>query len=149
MKPSIRNRAARGSWRTLATGLLALALAGCASTGTKEVAAEDVETRSQQRWEALLAKDYAAAYEYLTPAQRAKLTAERYAAQTSVLPVKWTSADVLDAECEQDRCDVRVDLGFRVRSHLPGVGWIDSKHIVVEKWLRLEGAWYYLPESAS
>ena len=149
-------RAGMGRWPLIGAGLLALALAGCASTGKIEsagsaeatAAADDVEVRSKQRWEALLAKDYATAYQYLTPGHRAKVTAERYGAQVSVLPVKWTSAEVLASECVEDRCDVRVNLGFRVRSHLPGVGWIDSKQVVVEKWLRLDGAWYYLPESA-
>jgi len=150
-------RAGRGYWSVIVGGLLALGLAGCASTGSKESAGSteapaaatvNVEARSKQRWEALLAKDYAAAYQYLTPGERSKLTAERYGAQVSVLPVKWSSAEVLDSECDGERCDVRVNLGFRVRSHLPGVGWIDSRQVVVEKWLRLDGAWYYLPESA-
>lgn len=145
-------RTSTGAWRLLATGVFALLLAGCASTGAPgqpAPVAEGVEQRSTQRWDHLLAKQYVEAYGFLTPGHRAKLTPERYAAQVSVLPVKWTSAEVLGSECVEDRCDVRVDLGYRVRSHLPGVGWIESRRVVVEKWLRLDGSWYYLPEGAS
>ena len=142
MNPMMRNLG-----RAALLGLAVAALAACAG-GTRQPPKPAVE-RAAERWQHLLAAEYETAWEYLSPGYRAKIPANRYAAQTAARPVKWTSAEVQGEECDAsgEACDVRVKLGFRVRSRLPGVGWVDATDIVVERWLLLDGAWYNLPDA--
>ena len=122
-------------------GLLVAALAsGCASVGSAFLPAEDaVLKRAQARWDALVERDWKAAYAYMTPGYRAVVPLKRYSNQFSG-PAQWDSAKAKSAKCEETRCVVNVEISYRLL--LPGhTNRVDSTH-VEEVWVREEGQWY-------
>jgi hypothetical protein len=131
--------------------VVALALlAGCGATGggAKSGGAPKggtVEERALARWNLLVARDGAGAYEYLTPGYRSTHPKEVYAAAMSSRPVKWTKAEFLDKECpDADTCTVRLVISFELRM-AAGVGTVSSIDMQKEKWIRIKGEWYHLP----
>lgn len=137
--------------RALRIPFLALALtllAGCAASGGKSVATVPPEERAQQRWDALLAGDFIKAYGFLSPGMRSESTAEAYAAQMSVRPVKWQAAEVAGAECEADDagglCRVTVRVTFTAPANTPGVKQLGSTTSLIERWIQVDGQWYFV-----
>ncbi|MGB6100895.1 MAG: nuclear transport factor 2 family protein [Comamonas sp.] len=124
--------------RRLATAaLLLLGLAGCAALqpATPE---EAVTARAEQRWKALIAHDWDAAYQFLTPAFRATMNSERWAYRFVGVP-KWLEAPVQSAKCEDDKCTVVV----RIVVDYPTKANTKTLHTdVTETWLREDGQWY-------
>jgi hypothetical protein len=138
----------------VAVGCLAglLALAGCATTSgpvgsealpqgalTPERQAEIVKKRFQERWDALIAKDYARAYSYLSPSARALLTEAQFTSRFS--KGNFKKAEPLEITCEEDVCEVRFVLTYdhgRVKGIPTPTG---------EKWFFRDGeAWFNLVE---
>jgi hypothetical protein len=121
--------------------VLSLVAAGCASTGGlgSKPPEEVVLTRAQDRWKALLKRDWATAYEYVTPAYRALVPLDRYGNQFSG-PVQWEGATAKSAKCEEKRCEVVVEIVFRTL--LPGHrDRVSSTHIQ-ETWVLEDGQWF-------
>lgn len=138
--------------RPLAAALALALLAGCAtSPGPRAVderpREEVVAERAQSRWDLLVAGRFIEAYAFLTPGARQLRSAERYEAELAGRPVKWTGAKVLETSCEAEfpACEVRVEVGFKVRSSLTGVGWLESRSILEERWIGLDGEWFHAP----
>jgi uncharacterized protein YceK len=135
------------SFRSLASFFLAglavsaaLLTGGCAATvSASRPAKEIVGERAQARWDALVRRDWSAAYGYLTPAYRAVVSAERYGNQFAG-PMQWQSAKVQGVECEQTRCIATVEISFRLL--LPGHLDRVSATFVEETWLLEDGQWY-------
>lgn len=125
--------------RRFAVAALVLAtLAGCATVApvTSEQA---VSVRAQQRWKALMAHDWKAVHQFLTPAFGSTMSAERYAYRFVGAP-KWLDATVKSAKCEDDRCSVVVHI---VVEYLPkGTKSETLGTDVTETWLREDGQWY-------
>jgi hypothetical protein len=144
-----------GKW--MAVGCLAglLALAGCATTSgpvgseappqgaqgvlTPERQVEIVKKRFQERWDAVIARDYAKAYSYLSPPTRALVTEAQFTDRFSKVNSK--KAELLKITCEEDVCAVRFTLTYdhgRAKDIPTPTG---------EKWFFLDGeAWFSLPE---
>lgn len=126
--------------RLAALGLVAAFAAGCASIGAGYHAAEEIVLeRAQARWNALVERDWNAAYPYTTPAYRAIVPLKRYGNQFTG-PLQWESAKVHSATCEEARCTVRVEISFRML--LPGHTDRLSSTFVDEVWVLEEGSWY-------
>jgi hypothetical protein len=134
--PSIRRAAALGAF--------ALALAACSSGGSDA----DVDKRSIERWNFLIAHQAEKAYDLLTPGTRATQTRENYAAAMYSRPVRWTAAKFNRKECDADRCKVYVDVTYSVV--MPGGGAtgkpITTTSPQTETWVRVDGEWYFLPK---
>ena len=135
----------RSSMRSLrrafvVTGFASLAvLSGCATTAgsTPEQA---VIQRAQERWDHLLKSQYAKAYTYLTPAERAVTSEENYVQRFSS-GASWVSAKVASATCETaDRCNVTINLETRVVAR----GFKDPlKTTPTEIWVFENGKWWF------
>jgi hypothetical protein len=135
--------------------LAVFALGGCANApersatgkGGEEASPEEVpvEGRAVARWEALIAKRGMEAYDYLSPGVRSTKTREAYAAEMGSRPVKWLSVAFDHKECDGDRCTVWVNIEYEVK--MPGYqfGTVKSNAGLEERWIRLEGAWYHVP----
>ncbi len=136
-KPSIL-RALAGS--VLAAGLLA----GCAATGKPPE--EAVLERAQERLDLVLAEDYAAAYDFLSPGYRSSVTLAAYQRDMALRRVRWTDARAVGSECSEDVCKVRISMDFLVIGALPGVARYETKGSGEENWIRTDGQWYYLPK---
>jgi hypothetical protein len=141
--------------KNLKTTLLSLSLlgllAGCAAGpgGTKGEGGkkgDTVEARAVKRWELLIARNAADAYEFLTPGYRASHPKDQYASSMSTRPVVWKKIELMDKDCpDEDTCNVRliVDFELRIAAGIPGP--VSSTDVQKEKWLRIKGQWYHLP----
>lgn len=137
-------------------GFLAIAaiaaLAGCASGGgARGTGARDdsavLDARAVERWNLLIAKDFAKAYEYLSPGIRSTKSKEKYAQELSGTPVKWEKVQFLNKECASaDSCKVLVQIDYEVTIPSAGVGKVKVPAPVEEQWVRLKGKWYFVPQ---
>lgn len=144
-----------------------LFLAGCAtspSTGPKpETAAASTATvdpgqialRATRRWEHLIAREAEKAWDYLSPGYRETHPRDTYAAAMNNRPVQWYKVEVEEPaegeppalECAQPRaCTIKLKVHFKVRSHVPGLGTLDSWNVLKEHWVNVRGQWYLVPE---
>jgi hypothetical protein len=152
------------SWKMSTMRLIFLAgalglLTACAGSGTKSSAEETagapaaggVEARAKQRWDLMLAGKFAEAYDYFSPGYRAITPRDRYAASMVGRPVKWLSAEVRGKNCPADAgyCDVNVEVNYEMQSTLPGVGMLRSVGPVLERWIEIEGNWYFVPKEVT
>jgi hypothetical protein len=128
---------------TLPTACLATAaliLAGCAGpVASNRTPADIAVERAQARWDALMRRDWATAYGYLTSGYRATVSADRYGGQFSG-PLQWEGARAHGAECEATRCVVTVEITFRLM--LAGHRDRKSSTFIEEVWLLEDGQWY-------
>lgn len=127
--------------------LLVLLLAACAGSSVKPATPEEqVRARSLERWALMVARDFDAAYAYLTPGTRLLHSAEEFNQKYRDSRVGWKSADVQEVQCETvDRCEVKVAVAFDLIGGMRGVPSIGGEHAISEVWLLEDGIWYYLP----
>lgn len=128
---------------TLRLGTLALAaaLAGCASLAP--VAPEEaVRNLANQRWQALVAQDFAKAYTYSTPAYRQLRTAAYYKANRQGVPFTWLGAQVIRVDCEEKKCAVRIALESKPISPFGFKGTLSTG--LDETWVQEDGQWWLL-----
>jgi hypothetical protein len=122
---------------------LLLVLGGCNNDPTA-----DVDKRSVERWNYLIAHQAEKAYDYLSPGTRQTQTRESYAAAMNNRPVRWTGAKFNRKECDADRCKVYIDVSYSV--NMPGINGagrsVDSSSTQSEIWVRVDGKWYFLPK---
>ena len=115
----------------------ALALAGC-TLGETRSDEEVVKEKAQARWDLFIKGDIRGAYRYLSPGARQVVTADSYVA--GIKPGLWRTARVDKVKCpSRDLCEVDLTIGivFANRSsHTP----------LREKWVRVEGNWWYFYE---
>ena len=93
--------------RYLAVVVLAVLTAACATlspSSPKEEKVKVVSERAQARWKAIIGKDFAAAYEYLSPKSRATVTPAGFKAIASRLA--YRAAELKDVTCEVETCKV-------------------------------------------
>ena len=93
--------------RYLAVVVLAVLAAACATLGPSSPNEEKVKVvseRAQARWKAIIGKDFAAAYEYLSPKSRATVTPAGFKAIASRLA--YRAAELKDVTCEVETCKV-------------------------------------------
>lgn len=125
---------------TFALAALLLVLAGCADNASPD----NVDRRSVERWNYLIAHQAEKAYDYLTPGFRATQPRDIYAAAMNTRPVQWTSVKFNHKECDAERCTVGVDVTYSIT--LPHFGRpTEGSRLQTETWIRIKGAWYFLP----
>jgi hypothetical protein len=121
-----------------------LVLAGCATALHPDGAAA-LQERAIARWNFLIAHQGEKAYDYLTPGYRATKTREQYAKEMNNRPVRWTAAKYVGQSCEQDRCQVTIEVTYIARVNAGTVREVQSTAPVTENWIREQGQWYFLP----
>ena len=110
-------------------------LTACAATTTAKTNEEVVAERAQAKWTAIVAGDYQAAYQYMSPSSRTVISEQAY--RNSMKPGFHKGAKVVGVKCESaDICEVRLEIeyeyaGSRVKAGLP------------EKWIKQDGNWWY------
>jgi len=126
--------------RAITLGAAIAVAAGCASIGAGSRPAEQVVLeRAQARWNALVERNFEAAYPFLTPGYRAVVPVGTYRRQ-STGPAQWEGAKAQSAKCEAARCVVTVEITFRIG--LPGHADRVSSTYVDEIWVLEDGQWY-------
>lgn len=116
---------------------MTLAISGCAvapARSDQEVVAE----KSQLRWNALVAGDFKAAYDMISPAGRSVVTFESY--RSSLKPGFWKDARVKEVKCASpELCEVRLEIEYEYvnrRTRTP----------FQEKWVKQDSNWWFLLE---
>ena len=130
----------------LAFLLAIVAVSACATTPGARDTDKIIPERAQARWDALLAGDIETAYTYLSPGYRSTMSVVDYGIALSTRRVKWKSAKYLGHQCEEQRCAVRVEVGYSVAQPMPGVNSYDSTNIRDETWIKTDGQWWHLPK---
>ncbi len=135
--------------------LLAALLAGCAASRPAETAptgaeaapaatvTEAIRTRAEARWQALIQRDFARAYTFLSPGKRSAMTVEQYINMPRDSRITWTAANWLGTECEAGRCLARLRISTEYQHPNPGAGRVPVSAPVEEVWLEIDGQWYY------
>lgn len=144
-----------------------LALAACTSTAPKEEAPKqpvatpsmdvpppppfpaEVDARAQVRWELLIAKQAKRAYDLLSPGSRAHLTRDQYAEAFTHRPVTWLGVKVDGKKCDGDSCTLTVEVRYKAEIPQSSAGPIESVAYLQERWIRVDGEWFLVPEKAS
>ena len=123
--------------------LAALLLAACATAPQSD--GDIVAERAQARWDALLAGDLEEAYAFYSPGYRSTTSVIDFGVSIRTRRVMWTSAEYLEHQCEEKRCTVIFNIGFRVHRPVPGLDAWDGTDRVEESWVKTDGQWWYLP----
>ena len=90
-----------GGLRYLAVAVLAVVTAACATLSPDSPTEEKVKVvteRAAARWQAIIGKDFAAAYGYLSPTSRATVTQAGF--KTIASRLELPRAEVTGATCE-------------------------------------------------
>jgi uncharacterized protein YchJ len=132
--------------------LVPLALAACGGGGAAAVKPQNeaiLEKRSIERWNLLIAHKAEKAYDFLSPGSRSTETREKYAADMNNRPVHWQSVTYVDRKCDDaDACTVQLQAAFSVNMSARMGQDVHSTTLLWERWIRIDGQWYYLQERA-
>lgn len=101
-----------------------------------------VMKRAQERWDALVARDFERAWTYLQPAAREKTKQQDYKAHFGDALV-WKEATARNAKCLTTRCGVFVritskNMAPNFARQIPEL----TSHMT-EEWVKEEGQWWY------
>lgn len=115
-------------------------LSACASSLSPHTPEEQVQARADKRWALMMKRDFAKAYDYLTPYKRASTTREGYVREMGDGSA-WLGHEVVTVTCEQQLCKTRVRL--EVASPMPNkFGGKIITHID-EEWVLVGGEWWF------
>jgi hypothetical protein len=103
--------------RYAAIGVLATLSAACATLtpdSPNDEKVKIVKQRAEARWHAIIGKDFAAAYEYMSPATRATVTPAGF--KTVASRIDYQSIKVTDATCDGGTCKVKLVLTYNANA---------------------------------
>ena len=137
----LKNRISKATVFLCAAVLL---LAGCRSGEDADAKPQTVEERAQARWDRMVERDFAGAWEYFTPGFRQQYQQDVFANDMQNRPVQWLGAEVLGATCEsEDKCEVTVSVNYRTQA--PGLrSNMEVTRELKDEWIRLDGQWWYV-----
>jgi hypothetical protein len=130
--------------------LAILLMLGCDS-GTQRPAAsrakdsgEIVSERAEARWDALIKRDFEAAYEFQSPAYREVYDHKRFR-QNFGNAVAWKAARVVDVSINDQLAKVVMEITYSVP--LPGAGGVyEGTQKINEKWIMENESWWHVFE---
>lgn len=129
--------------RHVAVLIMSVGIMGCvgSNSGSKPSLQADpqkvVADLALGRWDALIKRDFAKAYTYLSPGTREIMSLDLYKARIS--GGKWKKATVDSVSCEQEQCKVLMAVEYSYRE----VKSVDAR--LNENWLRQDGKWWHVP----
>jgi hypothetical protein len=118
-------------------------LSACATTGSGEGA---VATRSEARWNAIIAGDFNTAYQYYTPGYRSSHTPGDFEISMRLRKVQVREVKYLDKNCDDSACTVKLQVQYHIASPVPGLDTWESNTTLEEKWIKTQGQWWYFPD---
>jgi uncharacterized protein YceK len=126
---------------------LMVALAGCASAPPfTDADKARLLDRAEARWQALVARDWATAYAFTTPAYRAAFTLPMYERKFSYM-VEWelTSVEFVHYDARAAVASVAVGVMSRpvkqTSAASVAIGAVPTRF--VEQWILVDGEWWY------
>lgn len=131
-----------------AAGLLLVAVvAACGETRPTLTTEELVGQRAQARVDAMIGGDYATAYSYYTPGYRSGTGEADFIVRFKTAQVRWTGGQLVDVNCEESVCSVRMDIDYMIDEPLRGVSEHRSTRRIEEDWINVADQWYYVDKS--
>ncbi len=123
--------------RNMVLGIVLVScMSACASLDVFQSPEERVAQRSQERLDALMARDMEKAFSFLSPAFRKTTTWQRYSAKYAGV-TNWRGATVESVACQVDKCDVVVAIRYEmVRPK------VENTRTREEVWIEVDGQWY-------
>ncbi len=109
-------------------------------TAAEAAAEAQVKARADARWQALVKRDFDAAYPFATPAFRAKTTMDAYRGQFGNV-VTLMDAKVFSVLCAEQECTVVIDA--KARPLLPGRSSVPIATALEEVWVLEDGQWWF------
>lgn len=129
--------------KVVVLGLATLLLAACAGPGGRAPAEVSVEERAQERWDYLVEREFGNAWNLHSPGFRETTPRDEFERDMRRRPIRWLVAEVRSAECEGDRCDVRVAVTYQAIAAPAGQRRIRMTRNIDETWIRLDGQWWF------
>ncbi len=126
--------------KSLAMAALAALLSACAVTPANRSAEDQVRESAEQRWQALIKRDFSTAYRFLPPSARGVISQEQYVRRFGSAAA-WQAATVDSVVCEAQRCTARVRISAR-----PVLGMRFGDMIETyadETWVLEESKWWF------
>jgi hypothetical protein len=136
--------------RLLAVAVLGVVVASCATLkpdSPNEEKVKLVTERATARWQAIIGKDFATAYEYLSPASRTAVTPNGF--KTVASRIDYQAAKVTGATCDGATCRVKLILTYNASIAIKGGDPASLNGIntpLEENWVIERGQlWYVWP----
>ncbi|OGP88496.1 MAG: hypothetical protein A2156_03480 [Deltaproteobacteria bacterium RBG_16_48_10] len=101
-----------------------------------------LQKRAEDYWQYQIKGDIEKAYQCEAPEFREKVSLIQYINRFKL--VKYLEAKVSPIEINGDRGKVSVDITYKML--LQHISRKDLKKVVEEKWTRVNGVWYHIPE---
>jgi len=136
------------SWRLLFPLLLVVGLAWAAADTMPAPTEREqaLRQRVHERWEALIRKDWAAAYRFEVPVFRAAYSLDQYQRRFGK-DVVWEAATVGQVLFEGDEvATVYVNMQYQLAKLIAGEARRMSS-LVTEKWIRSDDQWWHVPSN--
>lgn len=126
----------------LATPLVAVALAGCATTGSAPIATEadkvTLQKRAEAYWELVRVNDRVGAWSYEAASKDQSLTLENYIKRGGI---SYDAVEVRDVRSiDGDEAVVEVFM----RYGLPMLRLKSQETVLQDKWRRINGVWHHV-----
>lgn len=129
------------SWAILVFQIVLIGwlIAGCSAVNKSS--AEYVRERANLRWQALIKKDWDAAYQFELPAYRQTHDVGQYMAKFGKT-LQWKSVKIDSAvvNAESNTADVALTITLDVM--MPGVGNMQTNSEIRERWLKQDDEWW-------
>ena len=139
---AVRARAGTGKAQYLArfamVAVLAVLTAACSTlspTSPTEEKVRVVTERATARWKAIIGRDFDAAYQFMSPASRATVTAAGF--KTIASRLNYRNAEVKEVTCDAQACKVRLQITYDA-AMMSGVHTLLEESWVIDK----GQAWY-------
>jgi len=110
--------------------------------GERQAQQAALKQRVVARWDALIQKDFAAAYSYNSPAYRRLYSIDAFKRNFGN-KVVWRRIDVVGVNFQGDDA-ATVGINLFVVYHDAQSGSLDMATYIQESWVRVDGQWWYL-----
>ena len=127
-----------GRYLVVVLAVLTAACSGLRADSPTEEKVKVVAERSAARWKAIIGKDFATAYDYMSPATRSTITPAGF--KTVASRIAYRNAEVKEVTCDVETCRVKLIITYDAKI-MAGV------HTPLEEsWIIEKGqAWYVWP----
>ena len=127
---------------TLAAPLVAVALAGCATTGSAPIATESdkvaLQKRAQTYWDLVRVNDSLAAWAYEAASKDHSLTLENYVKRGGIIYDAVEVRGVRSIEGDEAVVDVWMRYG------IPVLRLKNQENTAQDKWRKIDGVWHHV-----
>lgn len=117
------------------------------ASGEDIAAIDNLKSRVQARWGALIERDFHRAYSYCSPAYRNVFTVKQYVERFGAPRLEWERVNVLEVLKEADNA-ARVKIQVFAKAFMPEVEKaLPVSTVYTENWVLVGEEWWYSPST--